>query len=138
MWASGSQQTWVAGISFRGLQTDFLEAVMVRMEGAWMEPDWPARRAATSPVTSNERHSHSPLHSTGLGSMVESNGSQRQRRLHMLPCARDVFQLGRADTAWCHCTTDTQGTGFIGFRWRDTTTTWILKLALLRASAGGC
>lgn len=57
------------------------EAVIVRMEAAWLEPDWPARRAA------------SPVISSIPAQLPRIESEQRQRRLHMLRCARAVFQL---------------------------------------------
>jgi hypothetical protein len=48
--------------------------------------------------------------------------------------ARPV-SAGRKDERGCPCTTPVQGTGFIGFRGRDTT---MDLAAQLRASTGGC
>jgi hypothetical protein len=58
---------------------------MVRMEGAWLEPDWPARRAAASPVTSSERHSHSVDGDGGIEWLATTTAAA-----HVALCARRV------------------------------------------------
>jgi hypothetical protein len=52
------------------------------MEAAWIEPDWPARRAASLVISSIPTQ------------LLRIESTQRQRRLHMSRCARVVFQLG--------------------------------------------
>jgi hypothetical protein len=76
IWARGQQTMWLAyHIDLADMRLSWF---------AWKPhgwPDCPARRAA------------SPVISSIPAQLLRIEGGQRQRRLHMSRCARDVFQL---------------------------------------------
>lgn len=77
----------------------------------------------------------SPVISDIPASSLRMDGGQRQRRPARGAVSARPVSAGRKDERWCHCTTPVQGTGFIGFRGRDTT---MGGAAQLRASTGSC
>jgi hypothetical protein len=64
---------------------------MVRIEDAWMEPACPVRRTHCA---SRDAYIAFPLNLVWRDWLA----AKRQRRLHMLRCAQDVFQLTRRNS----------------------------------------